>query len=221
MVGMFGANSKFMLLVLTQSNDNMKAQWNQAVTSTGTISDDTDGTSGARSIKLLTGSTSGATSTIYYPHLKLGFSEPSVFVSKVRIETTSSVACRSGIAADSWSASDSNTRKYNAEVCTTVNNNWHLRSANGSVNSQSDTGTAMTTSAVAIRISHHPELGVPEISLSVDGATELQKTSHVPTDGTTASDNIIKHSIKNSTAANRNYFVYGSRLSYLVEDDWF
>jgi hypothetical protein len=198
----------------------MKAQWNQAVTSTGTIEDNTDGTSGARSIKLLTGATSGATSTIYYPHLKLAFSEVAVFQTKVRIETTTSVACRSGVVADSWSGSDSNTRKFNAEVCTSVNNNWFLRTANGSGNSQSDTGIAMTTGGVAIRISHHPELGIPETRLSIDGATSLEKTSHIPVDGTSPSDNIIKHSIKNNTAANRNYFVYGSRLSYIVEDDW-
>ena len=221
LVDVYVTNAKFMDLYLSKTPDNLKINWNQATTSTGTIADDTDGTSGARSIKLLSGATSGATSTIYYPHLKIDFTESALFMAKVKIETTSSVACRSGVGADSWSAADSNTQKFNAEVCTSVNNNWHLRTANGSGNSQSDTGTAMTASAAAININHLPNLGTPETRLSVDGATTLQKTSHVPITGASASDNLVKHSVKNSTAANRNYFVYASRLSYYINDVWY
>src|ERR1051325_2028306 len=66
-VDVFRANPKFMDLILTKTNDLQSAQWNTTTVSTGTVSNDTDGTTGERSIKLLTGATSGGAETIYYP----------------------------------------------------------------------------------------------------------------------------------------------------------
>lgn len=218
-------NNTWMDLCLTKTTDLYEANWASAVfwirtvTSTGSVENSTDGTTGERSIRLRPNGTSGSGATISYPHLKLDFSKRSFFETKLRIETATSLALHSGVGADDVTAADSNTRKYNAEVCTATNSNWFIRTANGSANSTSDTGVAISTNRVAIHLNHLPELGTPETDLYVDG-TIFQKTTHIPVDSTTASNNIIKHSIKNSTAADRPMHTYGTRLRYWVSDNW-
>ena len=211
------ANSKSFILGLTKTDELLKANWIQTVTSTGTIEDNT---SGERYIRLRPNGTSGASATISYPHLKLDFGATSLFQAKLQIETASSLALHTGVGADDITAADSNTRKYQAEVCTATNNNWWLRTASGSANSASDTGIAISTSAVAINIVHYPTLGTPRADLLIDTGTVLQKTTNIPTSSATVADNLIKHSIKNSTAADRPMRVYASRLQYKVSDNW-
>ena len=214
------ANPKVFVLPLTKTDDLLKANWIQTVTSTGTIEDSTDGTTGERSIRLRPNGTSGAASSISYPHLKLDFGATSVFQAKLQIETATSLALHSGVACDFVTDADSNTRKLQAEVCTATNSNWWLRTASGSANSASDTGIAITANRVAINIVHYPTLGTPRADLLVDTGTLLQKTTNIPTSNATAENNLIKHSIKNSTAADRPLKVYGSRLQYKVSDNW-
>ena len=214
------ANPKFFILSLTQTEDLKKAQWIETVTSTGTIEDSTDGTTGERSIRLRPNATSGASATISYPHLKLDFGATSLFQAKLQIETATSLALHSGVACDDITAADSNTRKLQAEVCTVTNSNWWLRTATGSANSASDTGIAITANRVAINIVHYPTLGTPRADLLIDTGTVLQKTTNIPTSGATAENNLIKHSIKNSTGADRPMKMYGSRLQYKVSDNW-
>jgi len=216
----FKANPKFMDLSLTKTDDLLKAQWIETVTSTGTVANDTDGTSGERSIKLLTGATSGSGSTISYPHLTLGFSSRAIYQTKVRFSATTALAFHSGVGADDVTAADSNTRKFQAEVCTVTNGNWWLRTANNSANSSSDTGIAFTTSRTAVKIVHLPDLGTPETDLYIDSGTVLQKTTNIPTSSVTADNNIVKHSLKNSAAADKNLFMYGTRLRYTIGDTW-
>src|SRR6188474_816763 len=141
----FAWNNTFFVLQLTKTDDLKKAQWIETVTSSGTIEDATDGTTGERSIRLRPNGTSGSGSTISYPHLSLDFSKRSFYETKVRIETASSLAFHTGVNCDDVTAADSNTIKYNAEVCTTTNNNWFLRSADGSNKTSSDSGIAITT----------------------------------------------------------------------------
>jgi hypothetical protein len=221
---LFMSNPKQYNLYLTKTTDLYEASWaspvywNRAVTSTGGTSNNTDGTTGERSIKLTTGATSGSGSTISYPHLQLDFSKRAIFQTKLRLETASSLAFHTGIACDDITAADSNTIKLQCEVCTTTNNNFWLRTASGSNNTASDTGVAISTNRVAVRIKHYPSS--PESQLQIDTGTQLVKTTHIPTSGATADNNLIKHSIKNSTAADRPMHVYGTRLSYTVSDDW-
>jgi hypothetical protein len=222
LVNLFIANSKFFDLSLTKTNDLITSgtTWNKSITSTGTIADDTDGTTGERSIKLLTGATSGSGSTITYPHLVLNFAKRSLYQFKCRFSATTALAFHSGIQADDVIAADSNARKYNAEVCTVTNTNWFLRTATGSANSTSDTGTAFTTNRAGIRIEHYPDLGTPRADMYIDAGTVFQKTTNIPTSGVTADNNLIKHSLKNSAAADKNLFMYGCRLRYTVSDEW-
>jgi hypothetical protein len=214
------SNPKYLELSLTKTQDLKKAQWNETITSTGSGTDTTDGTTGERSIKLASGATSGGAYTIQYPTLKLDFSKRSFFQFKAKIGTLSTLALHSGVNADLVTAVDSNTVKYDAEVCTTTNNNWHLRTASGSNKSMSDTGTAATTNRVGIRIEHFPDLGTPEADMYIDAGTVFQKTSDIPTTGASASNNVVIHSIKNSSAADRPYDIYASRLVYFVSDNW-
>jgi len=214
----FAWNNDFCTLMLSKTDDLKKAQWIETVTSTGVITDDTDGTTGERSIKLDSGATSGATATVSYPHLKLGFGKEFLYSTKIRFGTASSLAFHSGVGADDMSAADSNTRKLQAELCTTTNNNFWLRTADGSGNTASDTGVAFSTSRVAIDLEHDPV--AVQSFMYVNGGTALTKSTNIPTSGATADINLIKHSIKNNTAASRTMFCYPTRLHYYISDTW-
>lgn len=220
LLNIYRNNPKLFDLTLTKTDDLKKAQWIETVTGGGTIEDSTDGTSGERSIRLRTNAGSGDSASITYPHLQIDFSKRSFFQFKARIETLSSLALHSGVNCDLVTAVDSNTVKYDAEICTTTNNNWHLRTASGSGKTMSDTGTAATTNRVGIRIEHLPDLGTPEADMYIDAAAVFQKTSDIPISGTSEDNNLIRHSIKNSTTADRPYHIYGSRLVYEISDNW-
>jgi len=213
-------NSDVFQLDLLKPIDWVKAQWVQTVTGTGTVEDGED-SSGVNYIRLRPNGTSGSGSTINYPTpLNAYWGREVKLISNVLIETASSLALHIGVDADDITAADSNTRKAQAEVCTATNSNWWLRTASGSANSASDTGIAISANAVAINIVHYPTLGTPRADLLIDTGTVLQKTTNIPTSSATAADNLIKHSIKNSTAADRPLRVYASRLQYKVSDNW-
>jgi hypothetical protein len=218
-------NPSFVDLWLTKATDLYEASWaspvywNKTVTSTGTVENFTDGTTGERAIRLRPNGTSGSGSTINYPHLKLDFTKESFFQTKLQIETTTSIALHTGINADDVTAADSNTVKYNAEVCTVTNNNWFLRSADGSSTSTSDSGIAMSANRVSIMVKHFP--GSPLLQLHVDQAAAFEKSSNVPTTGETSDNNLIKHSVKNSTAADRPLKMYGCRVAYTTSSSWY
>jgi len=219
-INIFIGDPKFYDLMLTKTNDLQSAQWIGTAVSSGTVANDTDGTTGERSIKLLTGATSGGAYTISYPHLQNDFSKTSMFEFKVRLSATTALAYHAGVGADDVTAADSNTIKYNAEVCTVSNTNWWLRTASGSANSSSDSGTAFTTNRVGIRIEHYPTAGTPRADMYIGAGTVFSKTTNIPVSGATADNNLIKHSLKNSTTADKNAFIYGSRLRYTVNDEW-
>lgn len=208
----------FNILQLTKTDDLKKAQWIETVTGTGSIEDSTDGTTGERSIRLRPNGTSGSGATISYPYLRSWFGGKQIYQTKLQIETATSIALHSGVGADDVTAADSNTRKYQAEVCTATNNNYWLRTATGSANSASDSGIAISANRVAVKIVHLP--GDTETDLYIDSGAVLQKTTNIPTDGQTAYNNIIKHSVKNSTGADRPLKMYGCRLSFKTDDNW-
>jgi hypothetical protein len=219
-------NSDYIDLLLTKTTDLYEASWAspvywiKTVTGTGSVENATDGSSGERSIRLRPNGTSGSGSTVNYPHLKMAFGGNALFTSKLQIETATSVALHAGIQCDDVTAADSNTRKLQAEVCTVTNNNWWLRTANGSANSSSDTGVAITSNRVGITIEHNPLDGTANTTIFIDGTQALQKTTNIPTSSNTASDNLVKFSVKNNTAADRPLKFYGCRLFYKVEDSW-
>ena len=203
------------------SADLLKANWIQTVTGTATIEDATAGGGVVGDpIRLRPNATTASGATVTYPHMKLDFSTRSIYQAKLQIETATSIALHSGVGADDITAADSNTRKLQAEVCTTTNNNWWLRTATGAANSASDTGIAISTSAVGIKIIHYPNIGTPRADLLIGAGTLLQKTTNIPVDGETASTNLIKHSVKNSTGADRPLKMYGCRLQFKVDDSW-
>jgi len=213
------SNPKVFDLVLTKTDDLKKAQWIETVTGTGTIEDATDGTTGERSIRLRPNGTSGSEAQISYPHIQASFGGRALFISKLRIETATNLAFHIGVGADDITAADSNTIKIQTEVCTVTNNNFWLRTANGSANSASDSGVAIGTSRTGIKMIFHP--ATPECQLLINDANALIKTTNIPTSGATADNNLIKVSLKNSTAADRPMHFYGARLAYFVSDEWF
>jgi len=214
---LFRLNSTHIDLALTKTQDCQKANWDQTFASGGTAEDKTDGTTGERSIRLRPNTTSGGAASIRYPHLKLEWSAECFFQAKLQLESTSALAFHSGVGCDLITSADSNNRKMQAEVCTVTNQNWWLRTANGTANSASDTGIAITTNRVGIRMKHFPG---DSDHLTVGSGTVLIKSSNVATDSTTATSNLITHSIKNSTTADKPLLVYGTRVVYYVTDDW-
>lgn len=212
-------NNVVLDLNLTKTNDLQKAQWNQTFTGTGSAEDKTDGTTGERSIRLRPNATSGSGSTIAYPYLKLNFASTSNFTTKLQIETATNIALHTGVNCDDVTAADSNTVKYQAEVCTVTNNNWWLRTATGSANSASDSGIAISANRVSISLDHNPT-GTPYCSMYIDANNAFQKTTNIPTSGSSSQNAVIKHSVKNSTGADRPLLMYGCRLSFTTNDDW-
>lgn len=219
-IDIFRANSLYLDLALTRTTDLKKASWIETAGGAGTAEDTTDGVTGERSIRLRTNTVSGDAYTIQYPHLQIDFSKRSFFQFKARIENITSCAIHSGVNCDTVTAVDSNTQKYSAEFCSATNTHWFLRSASGTDKTSSDTGVVATTNRVGIRIEHYPDLGTPEVDMYVDASTIFQKSSHVPITGASADNNLIKHSVKNATTADRPYHVYGSRICYYVSDNW-
>jgi len=226
LTNIFVANPRFTVLQLTKPSDLYEASWAspvfwvKTVSGTGSVENKTDGTTGERSIRLRPNGTSGSGSTIQYPHLINGFGSISIFQTKLQIETATSIALHVGVNADTVTAADSNTVKYQVEVCTATNNNWWLRTADGSATSASDTGIAISANRVGIAIVHNP--GEPEADIYIDSNTVFQKTTNIPVTGETADNNITKISVKNSTGADRPLLYYGSRLTYKIStnEDW-
>ena len=213
-------NPKFIDTQATFNTDIRKIKWVESHASGGTATDDTDGTTGEQSIKLSTGATSGARAQITQVGLKQDFGVNSGLQFKSRIATLSSLVLRGGVNCDPVTSADSNTAAYAAEICTATNNNWQIRTASGSNKNVSDTTIAATTNRQALKL-EHTAVGTIKVTLTIDSNAAAQSTTTVPTTGQVgANNNLIRFSIKNSTAANRDWFVYGCRLAYTVSDNW-
>lgn len=201
-----------------------KSLWVEVVDGTASVADDTDGTTTEHSIKLATGGTNGSSASIKQPGIEMDMSKRSWCKGMIRFGTASSLAFRFGFGADSLNASDADTRKYNAEVCTTVNNNWFIRTATGSARSATDSGTsAMVTTRQSLRLEHYPDLGTPKVDLYIDEGSVFTKTSNIPTTYASddpAPDDIFRQNLKNNTGSDRTAFLYGVRYAYQTSSDW-
>jgi hypothetical protein len=208
-------------IYLLSAGELLKANFIQTVTGTGTIEDNTDG-SNIRNIRCRPNATSGSGATIACPHnLVQDWVKTQSCAFVCQFETATNLAYHGGVGADDVTAADSNTRKIQAEVCTVTNNNWWLRTANGTANSASDMGVAITTNKDAVRLVNLPGLGTPETDIEINALNLLQKTSNIPLDSiVTASAGIFKHSVKNSTGADRPAKFYGARLSFITGSQW-
>ena len=210
----------FFNIDIIKPTDWVKAHWVQTVTGTGTIEDGADA-SGVKYIRMRPNGTSGSGSTIAYPmNLTARFGQQQKLQFNVQIETASSLALHVGMNADDVTAADSNTRKSQAEVCTATNNNWWLRTANGTNNSASDSGQAISTSKVGIVVHNRGQLGTPDCLFGIGGTRYIQKTTHIAVDNSVSAGNAIKFSIKNSTGADRPLRAYGARLMFETEATW-
>ena len=201
-----------------------KAKWSEVVTGTASTADDIDGSTGEPSVKLSTGATISSVSNIRQLCMDFDASKRSYFKSVSRLPSTASVALRIGYGMDAWGAADSDSRKYGAEYCSTVNSNWWLRSATGSARSASDTGVAATTNRTSIRCEHYPDLGIPKIDIYINEGTVFTKTSNIPTtylDNEPSPGNIFRVSLINNTGSDKLAYFYGTRLVFQVRPSWF
>ena len=220
LITIWQGNPEIFDIYLSRPTDMIKANWNQTVSGTGSIEDGGGGTSKPY-IRLRPNATSGSTASINYTNVQnLTFDEPSIFVTEGVFETASSLAFHAGVNIDFLSVADTNTRKYQAEVCTATNSNWWLRTANGTNTSTSDIGVAITTGDQSIKMVHNPNFGTPEVLLEIDAANAFTKTNHIPIDGNNTTGNLVGFSQKNSTAADRPYRMKGCRISFITDDAW-
>lgn len=218
--GIYRANTHNFNQSMCRPTDWVKAVWNQTVSGTGTIEDGTGG-SGERYIRMRPNGTSGSGATISYPMAaNAGFGYDDVLMGYVyQLETASSLAFHIGWNADDITAADSNTSKVQLEVCTATNNNHWIRTANGSANSASDMGVAIDTSKTSCQFWAF-QTGTPTVKAEVNAGSTFTKTTHIPTSGQNATGNIMKFSIKNSTAADRPLRAYGAHLTFTTESSW-
>jgi hypothetical protein len=218
----FRANPTFIdtgFFFMEKNGGLKKAAWTETVSSTGSTADDT--TSNEDSMKLATGATSGSGATLSKTmNWKLDFSKPSHFQFMLKMSATTALALKAGINCETATASDDNTAKYEAQLCTVTNANWNLRTASGSNKSESDLGTAFTTSQTSIRLEHFPTLSTPKVDMYLDSAVAFTKTSDIPTSGSAGQTNIMKFSLKNSAAADKQCFIYGCRLRFYTSSSW-
>jgi hypothetical protein len=200
------------------------AKWLTAVSGTGSIANDTDGTTAEKSIKFATGATSGSLSELKHPWTgglnKVDFTKRSLLECKLRIGNVLNIALKAGINCETVTNVDDNTVKYEAQICTVTNANWNIRSAHGTDKSEIDTGIAITANRVALRLEHFPDIATPKVDLYVDAANAFSKTSHIPTTGNSELNATPKFSFKNSTTADRTLYYYGCRLAYTIDDTW-
>ena len=110
--------------------------------------------------------------------------------------------------------------KYEAQVCTATNANWNVRTASGSANSESDTGTTFTTNRVSLRLEHFPDLGTPKVDIYIDTGAAFTKTSNIPVSGVAGNSKTIKFSLKNGPTTDKTMFMYGARLRYYTTTGW-
>ena len=198
-----------------------KAKWLESVTSTGVITNDTDGTTSERSIKLDSGATSGARASIsMVGGVEMDFAKPSMWQSKTLIPTMTSLNLRFGFHIDNVTSADSTNVNYGVEICTATNTNWWTRSANGTATSASDTTIAATTNRQGITILGRPDLSPAKILTYIDANAAFSKTSNVPISGGGGVSNIFRYSHKNSTGSSRTLFTYATRVRYYAVSNW-
>ena len=196
-----------------------KAEWTETISGTGTTANDT--TSNEESLKLLTGATSGSGATLAKTNnFLLDFAKPSHIQFMLKMSATTALALKAGVNTETVTAADENTLKYQAQLCTVTNANWNLRTATGAARSESDSGIAFTTNKVSIRLEHFPTLGTPKVDMYVDSAAAFTKTSDIPTSGSSTITSLMKFSLKNSAAADKQCFMYGTRLRYYTSSQW-
>jgi len=216
-------NPEVLNMLIPGDRELVKANWNQTTTGTATIEDGGGGTNDPY-IRLRTNGTSGSGATISYTlgKPKVFFSSPFEFISVINFETATSLAAHIGVNADDVTAADSNTIKIQAEVCTATNSNWWLRNANGSANTASDTGIAISANNTQVVLLHDVYAGTPNDQIYVSGSTNaFMKTTNVATSATgAATDNFMKFSVKNSTAADRPMRVRAARMIWVTGDTW-
>jgi hypothetical protein len=214
-------NPEVLDLYLSQPIHFQDTEWNTTFTGTGSAEFDGGGCSSKPYIRLRPNGTSGSGSTISYTNAQnLKFGAPSILSFTGNFETATSLAFHGGVNADDVTAADSNNNKYQAEVCTATNQNWWLRTGNGSSNSASDLGVAIGTNDTGIKMVHDPDAGTPEVVMEVDGTNTFTKTTTIPISGTNSTGNILKFSQKNNTAADRPYRYKGCRVSFITSDSW-
>ena len=205
----------------------VQTEWNNVTSGTGSVEehDDLSGWTENTVLKLLTGTTSASTSNIKHAGFGPSWSEFSGFLAYFKLDQTTDIASRWGYYMDNLNSADTNTRRHGLAQCTSVNNNWFGNTANGSSRSESDTGTAISTSATWMKSECHPagdsHNGSPHQDVSIDGTLKLTKTNDIPTGSSGPNDsNLFRVSLKNNTGSSKSVWLIKLKYAYQANDWW-
>ena len=226
--GIFINNPTWFMLQYTTKSELLKANWEQQTGSGGSIEDYDTGIENA--IRLHTNSTNGGSAQVFQRHIQMNWGLAKMFQVKVIVQDLTNIALHAGVNVDDITVADTNTRKIGFEICTTLSppadQNWNVRSADGSNKSVSDTGIAFTADRTGLRLEHYPNASPPRIDayLAINTTTPgdvFEKTSFIPGDeNSTTDNNLLRFGFKNSTNSDRHFAMLGCRLIAKIRDEW-
>ena len=222
----FIGNPGFFVLQYTTKAELLKANWEQATASGGSIEDYDTGIENA--IRLHTGTTNGASSQVFQRHIQMDWGLKMMFQAKVRLTELTNIALHAGVCVDDVTVTDTNTKKIGFEICTTLtppaDENWNVRTADGSNKSVSDTGIEFDANRTGLRLEHYPNASPARVDAYIytGGSVSdvFEKTSFIPETGATTDENLIRFGLKNSTNADRHFQILGCRLTATISDEW-
>lgn len=152
--------------------------------------------------------------------VKPGFVSPSFFHFSGRVTSnTNFTNLRIGIGAEHANETNTSSRKYLIEGCSSSGVNWLVGSADNTTRS-----TVSTTTGVAqgVRDSYIVENTLSSITVKFNGTTIATKTLNLPVTGQPTTDQSwFRMGIKNTAAEQKEVYCKGLRTLAVIEDsDW-
>lgn len=207
------------------------ADWTQTVSGTGSTTEQTSSSefTNNKTLKLLTGSTSGSGANLQIGGFKHYYGSESGWIALLKPGQTTDIATHWGFQMETITSSDDNNRKHGIVQCTSVNGNWFARTADGDSRSDSDTGEVVTTNVITALSWHIPapadigQTGSPRVNTWLDGDLALTKTNDIPTSSYGSVSNLWKFGVKNNVATNKDAYLFKLKMAYDGQGsyDWY
>jgi len=178
-------------------------------------------------LKLSTGATTASGASLRIGSIQMSFERESGFIALMKLDQTTDNASHWGYGMEAVTAVDDNSRKHGLIHCTSVNNNWFARTADGDSRSDSDTGDAINASKHFIQSICIPDVseiitphGTPFQNTFLDGNLILSKTTDIPIDGTGSRNIFWRVGLKNNTGSDKTAMLYKVRFTYMASEWW-
>ena len=205
------------------------ADWTEVSAGSGSTLEVSDDATFAdnKILKLSTGATISSGASLRIGSIEMAFSRESGFIALMKLEQTTDTASKWGFGMEGPTAADDNARKHGLIHCTSVNNNWFGRTADGDSRSDSDTGSAIDASKRFIQSICIPNVseintphGTPFQNTFLDGDLILSKTNDIPINGQGQRAQFWRFALKNNTGVNKTSLLYKVRWTYMASEWW-